>query len=149
MNPAKHILGLVAIAALAGGCGQGAAPEPDSSASDTAAAAPRPAGSITIDGRKWTVIADVRCSVTAGPVVSIAGHAAEDEAVEILIDYNGNQEPTGVSVKKPDGTVDWTAYASMNFQIERQRVQGSGYFTGMSGGAQTQAAGQFDVDCRQ
>lgn len=140
-------LGLAAAVLLLGACQE--ADDVDDATAPVEAAAPSPVGTITIDGRTWNVIADVQCSVTAGPVVSIAGHAAEDEAVEILIDYNGNQEPTGVSVKKPDGSVDWTAYASMNFQIERQRVQGSGYFTGMSGGAQTQASGQFDVDCRR
>ena len=147
MKPRHSLLGLILATTLAGGCQQ--AEDPATSAGPSQPQAPRKAGTITIDGRTWEVIADVQCSVLPGPVVAIAGHAADDEAVEIVIDYNGNQEPTGASVKKPDGTVDWTAYASMNFQIERQRVQGSGYFTGMSGGAQTQAAGQFDVDCRR
>ncbi|HEX5693820.1 MAG TPA: hypothetical protein VFY00_04275 [Arenimonas sp.] len=93
-------------------------------------------------------MADVQCSVGPGPVVSIAGHAAEDEAVEIVVDYHGTEGPTGVSVTKPGGTVDWTAYASMNFQIERQRVQGAGYFTGTMRGIQKQAHGRFDIDCR-
>jgi len=143
MNRTNAFFGSLLIATFAGGCQQ--APEP----APTEATGPHKAGTITIDGRTWDVIADVQCSVFPGPVVSIAGHAADDKAVEIVIDYAGAEGPTGVSVKKPDGTVDWTAYASMNFQIERQRAQGSGYFTGMSGGAQTQAAGQFDVDCRR
>ena len=91
---------------------------------------------------------DIRCTVAPGPVVSIAGHAAEDKSVEIIIDYNGTEGPTGVSVIKPGGTLEWVAYASMIFQIERKRVQGAGYFTGMARGIEKQAAGKFDVDCR-
>lgn len=150
MKPGNSFLALLVIVLFASGCQRTEAPESSQAQGDTLApaAAPRPAGTITIDGRTWTVIADVQCSVAPGPVVAIAGHAAEDKTVEITIDYNGNQGPTGASVTKPDGTVDWTAYASMNFQIERQRVQGAGYFTGTMRGIQKQAEGRFDVDCR-
>lgn len=148
MKPAIPFLGLLAFGLFAGGCQRSEGPAPDAPQADAPAPAPRPAGTITIDGQIWTVIADEQCSVGPGPVVSIAGHAAEDEKVEIVIDYSGAEGPTGVSVTKPDKTVDWTAYASMNFQIERQRVQGAGYFDGTVRGVRKQAAGRFDVDCR-
>ncbi|MAL03135.1 MAG: hypothetical protein CL625_02505 [Arenimonas sp.] len=147
MNLIKLLAALCAITLMASGCGRDEEPAVAPSGG-AEAQAPAPAGVIEIDGRTWNVVADVQCSVMPGPVVSIAGHAAEDEAVEIVIDYNGAEGPTGVSVTKPDGTVDWTAYASMNFQIERKRVQGAGYFTGTTRGVQKQAEGRFDVDCR-
>lgn len=139
--------GLLALVSLAGACQRAGEPADAAPATPPEASAPGPAGTIVIDGRSWSVIADAQCSVGPGPVVAIAGHAADDEAVEIVIEYHGVEGPTGASVKKADGSVDWTAYASMNFQIERQRVQGAGYFTGTMGGEQMQAAGQFDVDC--
>ena len=147
MNPMIKACGLVALVSLAGACQRAGEPADAVPATPPEASAPRPVGTIVIDGRRWAVVADTHCSVAPGPVVSIAGHATDDEAVKIVIEYNGNEGPTGVSVTKADGSVDWTAYASMNFQIERQRVQGAGYFTGTTGGVQQQAEGRFDVDC--
>lgn len=146
MQRISTFFSVAAAAALLGACQP--ADEPAPATAPAEAAAPSPAGTITIDGQTWNLIPDTQCSVFPGPVVSIAGHAAEDPAVEIVIDYSGAEGPTGVSVTKPDGTVDWNAYASMNFQIERKRVQGAGYFTGTMRGVQKQAEGRFDVDCR-
>lgn len=147
MNRFASLCALAALVPLVAACQRSDEPADAARAPAPEASAPRPVGTIVVDGRTWNVIADVQCSVGPGPVVSIAGHAADDEAVEIVIDYNGNEGPTGASVRKADGSVDWTAYASMNFQIERQRVQGTGFFTGSPGGVQQQANGQFDVDC--
>jgi len=150
MNTCHSFFGLLIIATFASGCQQAESPAP-APVSQEAGAQPqtqRTAGSITIDEQTWTLVPDIQCSVYPGPVVSIAGHAAEDEAVEIVIDYNGTEGPTGVSVTKPGGTLEWNAYASMNFQIERKRVQGAGYFTGSTHGATRQAEGRFDVDCK-
>ena len=153
MKKATVLSALIVIVSLAAACSRSdeSAAGLDGSPPGQTPATPQPPtphGVIEIDGRTWNVVADVQCSVMPGPVVSIAGHADEDEAVDIVIDYNGAEGPTGVTVTKPDGTVDWTAYASMNFQIERKRVQGAGYFTGTTRGVQKQAEGRFDVDCR-
>jgi hypothetical protein len=141
---------LVVIISMATGCRQSGEPEPAAAGGPVAPApaqAPAPAGVIEIDGKTWTVMADVQCSVFPGPVVSIAGHAAEDEGIEIVVDYNGTEGPTGVSVIHPDGSVEWNAAHTMNFEIERQRVKGAGYFIGTLGGDTRQAEGRFDINC--
>ena len=149
----KPFFALVVIASIATGCGQG--DQAEGNASETAttpapapAKAPAPVGFIEIDGQTWNVIADVQCSVYPGPVVAIAGHAAEDEGTEIVVDFSLPDGPTGVSVVPSNGTTEWHAESAMNFDITGKRVRGAGYFAGSLRGAMRQAQGRFEITCR-
>tara|TARA_R110002020_G_scaffold86363_4_gene212770 strand:+ start:1924 stop:2367 length:444 start_codon:yes stop_codon:yes gene_type:complete len=147
MKRIKPFAALFVIVSMASGCGQG--DEASSSAQPAAApAAPSPAGFIEIDGQTWTVVPDVQCSVFPGPVVSIAGHAAEDKGTEIVVDFNLPDGPTGVSVVPSNGTTEWHAESAMNFDITGKRVRGAGYFAGSLRGATRQAQGRFEITCR-
>lgn len=53
-------------------------------------------------GETWTVDPSMQCSVFPGPIVNIAGYAAEDDSIEVVIDYGG---PTRVRVGGGDGPV--------------------------------------------
>lgn len=149
MKLSKPLGTMLLTASLATGCGQPdpapPAAEPDAEAPATALA---PAGFIEIDGKKWTVVADVRCSVKPGPVVSIVGHAAEDEGTRIVVEFDAGGGPTGVSVVPSNGTTEWHAEHAMNLEIVRKQVKGAGYFAGTLRGGTRQAEGRFDINCR-
>ena len=147
MKLIKPFAALFVIVSMATGCGRGE--EAASSAQPPAAAPePAPAGFIEIDGRTWTVVPDVQCSVFPGPVVAIAGHAAEDKGTKIVVDFNLPDGPTGVSVIPSNGTTEWHAESAMNFDITGKRVRGAGYFAGSLRGAMRQAQGRFEITCR-
>lgn len=146
MKLIKPFAALFVVVSMATGCGRGdEAPAADASAPESA---PTPAGFIEIDGQTWNVITDVQCMVAPGPVVAIAGHAAEDEGTEIVVDFNLPDGPTGVSVIPSNGTTEWHAESAMNFDITGKRVRGAGYFAGSLRGATRQAQGRFDITCR-
>ena len=147
MKPMKPLAALFVIASMATGCGQGDQ-APASAQPPAAAPEPAPAGFIEIDGQTWTVVPDVQCSVFPGPVVAIAGHAAEDKGTEIVVDFNLPDGPTGVSVIPSNGTTEWHAESAMNFDITGKRVRGAGYFAGSLRGATRQAQGRFEITCR-
>lgn len=147
MKPMKPLAALFVIVSMATGCGQGDQ-APASAQAPAAAPEPAPAGFIEIDGQTWTVVPDVQCSVFPGPVVSIAGHAAEDKGTEIVVDFSLPDGPTGVSVIPSNGTTEWHAESAMNFDITGKRVRGAGYFAGSLRGATRQAEGRFEITCR-
>lgn len=139
---------LIVITAMASACGRDDEPATEvPAAAAPAANASTPVGFIEIDGRKWTVIADVRCSVMPGPVVSIAGHAAEDKDTRIVVDFKLPDGPTGVSVVPSNGSTEWNAEYAMNFEITRKQVRGAGYFAGTRAGSTRQAQGRFEITC--
>ena len=147
MKLIKPFAALFVIVSMATGCGRG---EEASSSAQAPAPAPEPApaGFIEIDGQTWTVVPDVQCSVFPGPVVAIAGHAAEDKGTKIVVDFNLPDGPTGVSVVPSNGTTEWHAESAMNFDITGKRVRGAGYFAGSLRGAMRQAQGRFEITCR-
>ena len=147
MKLIKPFAALFVIVSMATGCGRG---EEASSSAQAPAPAPEPApaGFIEIDGQTWTVVPDVQCNVFPGPVVAIAGHAAEDKGTEIVVDFNLPDGPTGVSVVPSNGTTEWHAESAMNFDITGKRVRGAGYFAGSLRGAMRQAQGRFEITCR-
>lgn len=96
-------------------------------------------GTLTIGGQSWTFVPSIQCRVYPGNVVSIAGIAAEDPAVEIVIDLGG---PDGVSVGK--GADSWQAVVdSISASIDGQSVTGSAEFK-RSG---SMVPGTFDIRC--
>ena len=147
MKRIKPFAALFVMVSMATGCGQGDE-APAAAEAPEAAAAPTPSGFIEIDGQTWNVITDVQCMVAPGPVVAIAGHAAEDKGTEIVVDFNLPDGPTGVSVIPSNGSTEWHAESAMNFGITGKRVRGAAYFAGSLRGAMRQAQGRFEITCR-
>lgn len=102
-------------------------------------------GTITIGEETWSVVPAVQCSIYPGNIVSIAGHAAENSALEIVIDYGG---PTGVRVGDDGSPESWRALRdTLEVEISGQRVRGTASFSqGLSSTAET-VEGSFDVTC--
>ena len=99
-------------------------------------------GSITVGEDSWTLVPAIQCSVYPGDIVNIAGHAKEDDSLEIVIDYGG---PTGVRVGQ--GADAWHARKeSIAVQIENKRVQGTATFIQHTGSEEH--PGSFDVSCQ-
>ena len=94
--------------------------------------------------RSWTIVPSMQCSIYPGNVVSIAGHAAEDESLEIVIDYGG---PNHVRIGEGRGAIWHAVPDSIEMQIEGWRVTGSADFTEQFGGVGTPATGSWDVGC--
>ena len=100
-------------------------------------------GTISIGEHNWNVVPSIQCSVFPGNVVSIAGHAAGDESVEITIDFGG---PDGVRVG--EGNDAWHARKeTIEKQIEGKRVKGTATFFKYTGKPEDARQGSFEVSC--
>lgn len=156
MHITTRLLGLAAFALATAGC-QGEAGAGNADARTAGAdAAPSTAadeartrtGTIEIDGTTWTVVPAIQCDVFPGPVAYVAGHAAEDESIEIAIDYNPGDRIVGVSVERTDGTLVWRAgEAAVTFDVRGQTIKGEGDFTWPMAGEIRTAKGKFEVRC--
>lgn len=135
-----NILVLIVFLAVSG-CGG----EPGDATSRDASQPPaEPGGTITIGGESWAIDPSVQCSVFPGPIVNIAGYAAEDDAIEIVIDYGG---PTGVRVGG-NGPVSWHAVRNtIDIEIDGAYVRGTATFTEFASGTGESAEGSFEVTC--
>jgi hypothetical protein len=147
--------GALAIVAAAAGCqgedsASGAAAQPaNEPAPQAAAPAPAPArtGSIEINGQAWTVVPAIQCGVYPGPVIAISGHAAEDEAIEITIDYDSSGL-VQAAVENPDGSLAWrSSDGSLTVTVEGGLVTGKANFTSSAGDGTATAQGTFEVNC--
>ena len=106
-------------------------------------AAAEPGGTISIGEDTWMLVAATQCAVYPGNIVSVSGYAAEDQSLEIVIDYGG---PTGVRVG--EGPDAWHAQKeSISVQIEGKRLQGTATFLQYSGGPESTRQGRFDISC--
>ena len=102
-------------------------------------------GTITVGDETWTFVPSMQCSVYPGNVVSIAGHAKEDESVEIVIDWGG---PAGVHVGQDRTDTSWHAVKdSIELTIENMRVLGTASFATSSYSTKAVAEGSFDIEC--
>ena len=100
-------------------------------------------GNITVGKNSWTLVPAIQCSIYPGDIVNIAGHAEEDESLELVIDYGG---PTGIRIG--EGTDAWHARnESINIQIEGKRIQGDALFFQYTGSPEDDQQGSFDVSC--
>lgn len=101
-------------------------------------------GTISVGEERWTIVPKTQCSIYPGDVVSIAGHAAEDPSLEIVIDYGGpNQVVIGSG-----RNVRWHANKnSMTIKIDGRHVQGAATFTQNVTGTGESREGSFDVTC--
>lgn len=104
-------------------------------------------GTITVGGQTWTFVPSTQCSVYPGNVVHIAGHAAEDPSLEIVIDYSPEDGFAGARVGSESGA-GWHAMpGTLEFDIEGQRVSGSATFNVYATGTGDSAAGTFEIRC--
>lgn len=102
-------------------------------------------GTITVGDETWSFVPSTQCSVYPGNVVSIAGHAKEDESVEIVIDWGG---PVGVRVGQDSTDTSWHAIKdSIAVTIENKRVRGTASFATNSYSTSAVAEGSFDIEC--
>ncbi len=118
-------------------------PEPTEAAGQPSGGGGDSGGTIRIGDESWTVVPDGQCSVFSGPVVYIWGHAAEDEDIEITIDYDPNGDFISASIESGDGSVNWLG-DDISMELDGQKLRGEGTFT--SGTGQT-AEGSFEVSC--
>jgi hypothetical protein len=104
-------------------------------------------GTITVGDETWTFVPSTQCSVYPGNLVSIAGHAKEDESVEIVIDAS-DEWAGGVRVGKDGTDTSWHAVPdSIAVTIENKRVMGTASFATSSYSVEAVAEGSFDIEC--
>jgi hypothetical protein len=104
-------------------------------------------GTLTVGGDSWTLVPSTQCSIYSDDLVNIAGHAAEDPSVEIVIDYGG---PTGVTIGTVSQEPWWQAVQdSIAIEIEnRRRVRGTATFEVFRNGTRGSVEGSFDITCQ-
>lgn len=131
--------------ALAGNGAGGDAP-PGAAAPEAARA---PTGTIEIDGQAWTVVPEMQCAIHPGPMVFIAGHAAEDSAILIAIEFNPGDNVVETQVGANDASIVWVAAEDgLTINVTGQRVTGEGSFVWSGPGEPRTAQGSFDIQCR-
>ncbi len=102
-------------------------------------------GTITVGEESWTIVPSISCSVYPGNVVNIAGHAAENSELEIVIDWGG---PNHARIAESDSGPGWHAIRNtLDVQVDGKTVKGSATFSEYFGGAGEQAEGSFEVNC--
>ena len=124
---------------------------PDSGNSDSASpaasqsAGQQRGGTITVGEESWTIVPSISCSIYPGNIVNIAGHAAENAEMEIVIDWGG---PNQVTIAEHDSAAGWYAdRETLVVQVDGKTVKGSATFGEHFGGRGEQAEGSFEVNC--
>jgi hypothetical protein len=144
----ERLVTLLFACAVAAGCGWDSNPGVGPTSDDQASSSNSRGGTITVGEQTWTFVPSIQCSIYAGNLVSIAGHAAEDPSLEIVIDYTTQRGPVGVSVGADRREGSWFAVRdSLQWQIEGQQVRGTATFSEFRGGSGKSAEGSFDISC--
>ena len=125
------------------GCG---GPDGGSAATATSqSAGQQRGGTITVGEESWTIVPSISCSIYPGNIVNIAGHAAENTELEIVIDWGG---PNQVRIAEHDSAPGWYAdRETLDVQVDGKTVKGSATFGEHFGGRGQQAEGSFEVNC--
>lgn len=111
------------------------------------APAPQRGGTITVGETTWTIVPATQCSIYPGNVVSIAGHAANDPDLEIIIDRFGEGKG-GVRIGSETGDNSWHAMPdTLKFEIDGKRVRGSATFNRYFTGTGNSTMGSYDINC--
>ena len=135
----RYLMSLVAVASLLAGCGAetGSEQQPE--------AAVQRGGTLTVGTDTWTIVPAIQCSIYPGGVVSIAGHAAEDPSLEIVIDWCG---PTGVRIGQDGSETSWFGTRdTIQMEIDGKTVRGTATFNEYSTGTGESRPGSFEVNC--
>ena len=103
-------------------------------------------GTITVAEESWTIVPSISCSVYPGNVVNIAGHAAENSELEIVIDWGGPNQARIIA--ESDSGPGWHAIGdTLDVQVDGKTVKGSATFSEYFGGTGDRAEGSFEVNC--
>lgn len=123
--------------------GNGDAATPTEAAGQPGGNGSESGGTISVGEESWTVVADGQCSVFPGPVVYVWGHAAEDESVEITIDYDPDGDFISAVLEGPD--TNWSSHDDdISMELDGQTLRGEGTFASSTGET---AEGSFEVTC--
>jgi hypothetical protein len=144
-NLRQGCAGVLLICSLAA-CGGDASDEPAAAASG---GHHQRGGTITVGEQVFTFVPSIQCSVYPGNVVSIAGHATEDESAEITIDYTPDGDgPTGVTIGTDSRPGSWFSIGeTLHFEIDGRHVRGTTTFSEYRGGNGRNEKGSFDISC--
>lgn len=124
------------------GSGEG---DPASPADASKAASRERGGTITVGGETWTIVPSISCSVYPGGIVNIAGHAAENPELEVVIDWG---EPNQARIAESDSEPGWHAIRdTLEIRVDGSKVTGHATFSEFSGGTGKRAEGSFQVGC--
>lgn len=138
------LMSVISVFAVLSGCGGENGGATTSTPGNQPAAVER-GGTITVAGERWTFVPSISCSVYPGPVVNIAGHAAEEPSLEIVIDWGG---PNQARIAETDSGPGWHAIRdTLNVEVNGKRVKGSATFSEYYTGTGKQGEGSFDIQC--
>jgi hypothetical protein len=127
------------------GCGADNSGAPAASTTSAAQAASKRGGTITVADETWTLVSSISCVVYPGPVVNIAGHAAEDPSLEIVIDWGG---PNQARIAESDSGPGWHAIReTLEVEVDGKKVRGRATFSEYFSGTGKRADGSFDIQC--
>lgn len=135
--------------AIAAGCGM----EDNSSVGQTSAgqasAKSSRGGTITVGEQLFTFVPSIQCSVYPNNQVNIAGHTAEDESLEVTIDYYPeNDGPIGVILGTDGRDGSWfSSRETTKFEIDGRQVRGTTTFSEFRSGNGKSAEGSFEISC--
>lgn len=102
-------------------------------------------GTIAVGEESWTIVPSISCSIYPGGIVNIAGHAAENPELEIVIDWGG---PNQARIAESDSGPGWHAIRdTLNVEVDGNTVRGSATFSEYFTGTGDRAEGSFEVDC--
>ena len=138
------LLATCSVICAVSGCGENAGVPAETSAGNAQPAAQR-GGTIAVAGETWTFVPSISCSVYPGPTVNLAGHAAEEPNLEIVIDWGG---PNQARIAETDSGPGWHAVReTLDVQVDGRRVTGSATFSEYFTGTGERAEGSFDIQC--
>ena len=101
-------------------------------------------GTFSLGDQTWTFVASLQCGIFPGPVVAISGNAAEDGDVELLVDFDEDNDLVQAAANTPEGT--WLAEnEDVSIEIDGRTVSGQGTFREFITG--DTAEGSFEVTC--
>ena len=138
---------VIILACMATGCDSGVNSQEGSSAvADSPAKAEiERGGSITVGEQTWTIVISTQCSIYPGDIINVAGHAAEDPSLEIVIDYGG---PNGAYISNESSSTGWRALTdTLKIEIEGRNVHGSATFKSIGSGTSSSSEGSLDINC--
>lgn len=132
-----------------GGDGTRAANDPGGSpssgeASPSESSSRQRGGIISVGDGTWTIVPSTQCSIFPGNVVSIAGRAAEDESLEIVLDYGG---PNQVRIGEGDGALWHARSDTIEAEVDGRTLRGTADFTPDPAGTGEATPGWWEVTC--
>jgi hypothetical protein len=101
-------------------------------------------GTFSLGAETWTFVASLQCGIFPGPIVAISGNAAEDGDVELLVDFDEDNDLVQAAANTPEGT--WLAEnEDVSIEIDGSTVSGQGTFREFITG--DTAEGSFEITC--